>query len=111
MVLLAADDEAGAVDRPGLDRVGVAAFLVRPEAGNFLVGEGEFRPLTVLEDLALLAVLDRSADFVEALDGVRERSLLLDATELVGDFLVGDGLEAGMVTASPLGFDGSLALN
>ena len=92
-----ADDEAAAgADRPGLDLVGVAAFLVGLTVavswlrGDFLVGNGELRPL--LADLAvvlLLAVDLDSVDLVEALEGVRDRSLLLEATELVGDFLIG----------------------
>jgi len=55
----------------------------------------------------LLAVDLDSVDLVEALEGVRDRSLLLDATELVGDFLI--GREEG--TTGSLGLEGSLALN
>ena len=96
--LLAADDDeaAAGADRPGLDLVGVAAFLVGLTVavswlrGDFLVGSGEFRPLPAdLAVVLLLAVDLDSVDLVEALEGVRDRSLLLDATELVGDFLIG----------------------
>jgi len=40
---------------------------------------------------AQLELLETSADLVDALEGERERSLLLDATELVGDRLLADG--------------------
>ena len=91
-------------------------------AGVVFLGEGELRPLWRLLEaaavglgrvLGLLRLWSAAADdLVDALEGVRERSLLLEATELVGEtacFLTEEAAADLLPEAAEL--DGSLAEN